>query len=114
MRFTSAWLVLLIGGCTVSIGTIQENDPVHEFETSRSVEDTANCLVRNAERAGGSISGQVQPGPTPDSRHVTISVTGGPVSYATVAPMGSGSIVTMRVRRSFQDERLPERLKESC
>lgn len=114
MRFTSAWIVLLIGGCTVTTDTIQENDTKYEFETSRSVEDTASCLVRNAERADGSLSGQVRPGPTPASRDVTIRVPGGPVSYATVVPGRSGSIVTLWVRRNFEDKGLPERLKEGC
>ena len=114
MRFTSAWIVLLIGGCSVTTDTIQENDTKYEFETSLSVGDTAGCLVKNAQRAGGNISGQVGPGPTPASRDVTIRVPGGPVSYATVVPAGAGSIVTMWVRRNFEDKRLPERLKEGC
>ncbi len=47
-------------------------------------------------------------------RDVTIRVPGGPVSYATVVPGGSGSIVTLWVRRNFEDKGLPERLKEGC
>jgi hypothetical protein len=114
MRFTSAWIVLLIGGCTVTIDTIEENDTKYEFDTSRSVEDTANCLVRNAESAGDSISGQVQPGATSASRDVTIRVPGGPVSRALVAPTNFGSTVTMWVRRSFEAKGFAERLKEGC
>ena len=116
MRFTIAvGCALLLGGCVaVTTDTIQGAESRVEFDTRRLVDDAANCLVKNAQRADSTYSGQVRPGPSPASREVVIRVPDGIVSYATIAPSGAGSFITLWVRTMYGDDRLLGQLKEGC